>query len=148
MSVGAQHQRHSVRYITISTCGIICLWMECYRTVRSTTMTERQTNWAGNHTYSAARLHYPETIEEVQELVAGCKKLRVLGSRHSFNSIADSTEDLISLERLNSVLAFDSERRTVTVEAGIKYGQLGQQLHSVGYALHNMASLPHISVAG
>ena len=62
-------------------------------------MIESQTNWAGNYTYSAARLHYPETVEQVRELVVGASKLKVLGSRHSFNGIADSTEDLISLER-------------------------------------------------
>jgi xylitol oxidase len=111
-------------------------------------MIENQRNWAGNYTYSAARLHHPETLEQVQELVRRHSKLRVLGSRHSFNGIADSAGDLISLERFDHVVGLDHERRTVTVEAGIRYGQLGQHLHAEGYALHNMASLPHISVAG
>ena len=61
-------------------------------------MTSDQQNWAGNYTYHAARFHYPETIEELQEIVRSCTKLRVLGSRHSFNGIADSTEDIVSLE--------------------------------------------------
>jgi alditol oxidase len=111
-------------------------------------MTANQHNWAGNYTYSTTRFHYPETLEHVQELVIRCRKLRVLGSRHSFNGIADSTEDLISLEHLDHVPTFDRERRTVTVAAGIKYGQLCRHLHREGYALHNLASLPHVSVAG
>ena len=111
-------------------------------------MSEKQTNWAGNYTYSAARLHYPETVEQVQELVARSGKLKVLGSRHSFNDIADTPGDLVSLERFDHMVALDREHRTVTVDAGIKYGHLAQQLHREGYALHNMASLPHISVAG
>src|SRR5262245_60525168 len=111
-------------------------------------MTEQHRNWAGNYTFSATRVHYPETVAQVQELVAGCAKLRVLGSRHSFNAIADSTEDLLSLERFDHVVKYDGERRTATVNAGIKYGQLCRQLHAEGYALHNLASLPHISVAG
>jgi xylitol oxidase len=111
-------------------------------------MTETHYNWAGNHRFGAARVHYPETVAQVQELVARCAKLKVLGSRHSFNAIADCTEDLISLERFEHVVAIDHERRTATVDAGIKYGQLGLQLHAQGYALHNLASLPHISVAG
>ena len=111
-------------------------------------MSERQTNWAGNYTYSAARLHHPATVEQVQEIVRGSRKLRALGSRHSFNSIADTTEDLVSLAKLDRVLSLDRARGTVTVEAGIKYGQLGAYLHGAGYALHNLASLPHISVAG
>jgi alditol oxidase len=111
-------------------------------------MSERQSNWAGNYTYSAARLHYPETVEQVQALVARCDKLRALGSRHSFNSIADSTEDLISLERFDHTVAIDRERSTATVDGGVRYGELCQQLHREGYAIHNLASLPHISVAG
>jgi xylitol oxidase len=111
-------------------------------------MSEKLSNWSGHHTFGAARVHYPETVEQVQELVARCRKLRVLGSRHSFNHIADSSDDLISLEHLDHAMTFDRERSTVTVDGGIKYGQLCQPLHREGYALHNLASLPHISVAG
>ena len=59
-------------------------------------MAEIQKNWAGNYTYSATRLHRPTTMEQVQEIVSRCRKLRVIGSRHSFNGIADCTEDRIS----------------------------------------------------
>jgi len=111
-------------------------------------MTEKHSNWAGNLTYGAARLHRPNTADQVQELVARHNKLKALGSRHSFNSIADSGEDLVSLEHFDQVLAIDRDRHTVTVGAGIKYGALCEQLHGEGCALHNMASLPHISVAG
>lgn len=109
---------------------------------------ENLRNWAGNYTYSAARLHRPETVEQVQDLVRGCSRLKVLGTRHCFNDIADTTEDLVSLERFDQVLALDTERRTVTVGAGIRYGTLCGHLDRAGYALHNLASLPHISVAG
>lgn len=105
-------------------------------------------NWAGNYKYSTASLHLPESVEHVQQLVNRYNSLKVLGTRHSFNGIADSTENLISLRHLDRVLSLDNEHRTVTVEAGIKYGDLCKYLHQTGYALHNMASLPHISVAG
>ncbi len=111
-------------------------------------MTNIQKNWAGNYTYSAVRLHRPTTIDQVQDTVSRCRKLRVLGSRHSFNGIADSTEDLISLEHLNQVIALDREHHTVTIEGGVKYGPLCEYLHREGFAIHNLASLPHISVAG
>jgi xylitol oxidase len=111
-------------------------------------MLENRKNWAGNYTYSAARLHRPEALEQIQELVTRCSKLKVLGTRHSFNGIADSPEDLLSLERFDQVVALDRERRTVTVGAGVRYGQLCQYLHREGFALHNLASLPHISIAG
>jgi len=111
-------------------------------------MTDVQKNWAGNYTYSAVRLHRPTTIGQVQEIVSRSNKLRALGSRHSFNDIADSQEDLISLEHLNQVITLDRENHTVTIEGGVKYGPLCEYLHREGFALHNLASLPHISVAG
>jgi xylitol oxidase len=106
------------------------------------------TNWAGNLTYGAARVHRPETLDELRVVVAGSAKVRALGSRHSFNRIADTDADLITMERLGRVLAIDEEARTVTVEGGIRYGELALELHRRGFALHNLASLPHISVAG
>lgn len=111
-------------------------------------MIENPSTWAGNYTYRAARFYQPETLEEVQELVGRSSKLKALGTRHSFHDIADTSGDLISLERLNRVVALDRQRRTVTVEAGIRYGELARWLHGEGFALHNLASLPHISVAG
>ncbi|KIL40119.1 FAD-binding protein [Gordoniibacillus kamchatkensis] len=105
-------------------------------------------NWAGNYRYSASELHIPENVEQIQRLVARSSRIKVLGTRHSFNGIADCTGSLLSLQRLNRVLALDQTRHTVTVEAGIRYGELCQYLHNRGYALHNLASLPHITVAG
>lgn len=111
-------------------------------------MNEPQQNWARNFTYSTARWHSPKTVEQVQELVRRCRKLKALGTRHSFNGIADTAEDIISLEHFDRVVELNRERRTVTVEAGVRYGQLCRYLHEKGYALHNLASLPHISIAG
>lgn len=105
-------------------------------------------NWAANYRYTAQRLQRPETLEQLQELVRTSRKVKALGSRHSFNHIADTSDDLISLERMDRILELDPQRRTVTVEGGVRYGPLAQYLHREGYALHNMASLPHISVVG
>src|ERR671916_2490532 len=105
------------------------------------------TNWAGNYAYRAERLHRPETVEQLQETVAGAKSVRVLGSRHSFNDIADSSE-LVTPEGLPADVVFDREAGTVSFNAGLKYGELVDALGAEGVALHNLASLPHISVAG
>jgi xylitol oxidase len=104
-------------------------------------------NWAGNYAYGAERLHRPATIEQVQEIVAGAPGLRVLGSRHSFNDIADSSE-LVTLEAMPMDLVVDRAARTVSFNAAKKYGELVEALSAEGLALHNLASLPHISVAG
>jgi alditol oxidase len=105
-------------------------------------------NWAGNYTYTASRLHRPTTLEALRELVVRARAIKVLGSRHSFNGIADTEEDLVSLERFDQIGEVDPVRRTVTIGAGVRYGQLAARLQASGYALHNLASLPHISVAG
>jgi xylitol oxidase len=105
-------------------------------------------NWAGNYSYSAAAVHEPSCAEEVQELVRNSAgPLKALGSQHSFNDIADTTGTHISLSRLNSV-EIDPATNTVTVGSGVRYGELVPLLHEGGLALHNLASLPHISVAG
>jgi xylitol oxidase len=104
-------------------------------------------NWAGNITYSTDRVYSPASIAEVQDVVKRCDRLRALGSRHSFNTIADSTANQISLQHLDQI-EIDEKAHTVTVGAGIRYGQLAPVIDARGYALHNLASLPHISVAG
>jgi xylitol oxidase len=109
---------------------------------------ENDLNWAGNYRYSASELLVPENVEQIQEWVTRSTRMKVLGTRHSFNGIADCTQSLLSLQKLNQVTELDRTRNTVTVEAGIRYGELCQFLHSNGYALHNLASLPHITVAG
>lgn len=106
-----------------------------------------ETNWAGTYTYRAGKLHRPSTLEQVREIVANTPRLRVLGSRHSFTDIADSSE-LLSLDGLPADAVVDHAARTVSVSAGITYGQLARALNAEGVALHNLASLPHISVAG
>ena len=104
-------------------------------------------NWAGNYQYSTDRLHLPKTVEEARKVVKSCNQLKALGSRHSFDGIADSTGDQISLKYLDG-MTLDQKSRTVTVDAGVPYGRLAPYLDTHGYALHNLASLPHISIAG
>lgn len=106
------------------------------------------TTWAGNLTYAAARVLEPRTVEEVQEVVAAARHVRALGTRHCFNDVADTSHDLVRLERLDPAVEVDAAARTVTLSAGTRYGALARELHPQGWALHNHASLPHISVAG
>jgi xylitol oxidase len=105
-------------------------------------------NWAGNHSYRAPVIAHPAIVEELQELVAGAERIRALGSRHSFNDIADSSGTLAVLDRLDSGISIDPGNMTVTVGGGTRYGTLAAELQRRGFALHNLASLPHISIAG
>jgi xylitol oxidase len=103
------------------------------------------TNWAGNVSFASA-LERPRSVAELQELVAAAEKVRVLGTGHSFNRIADSTGTLVSVADLPKVI--EVGERGVTVSAGLRYGEITAALEAQGLALHNLGSLPHISVAG
>ncbi|HEX3682544.1 MAG TPA: D-arabinono-1,4-lactone oxidase [Bryobacteraceae bacterium] len=108
---------------------------------------QRLTNWAGNIVYGTERLEEVSSIEQAQSILRSESKLKVLGTKHCFNSIADSDSKFLSLKPMRGI-ELDASARTVAVEAGVTYGQLGPYLDNKGYALHNLASLPHISVAG
>lgn len=113
-------------------------------------MTETVTNWAGNITYAARALQRPHTLTALAALVAESAKVRVLGSGHSFNAIAEPGADgvLLSLAALPAEVDVDSSARTVRVGGGVRYAELARRVDGHGFALPNMASLPHISVAG
>lgn len=105
-------------------------------------------NWAGNYGYGALEILQPDTVAELCDIVAAAPKVRALGSRHSFNALADTSGVLVSLAGLAPNIVISAEALTVTVSAGTKYGVLAAELAREGYALHNLASLPHISIAG
>ncbi len=105
-------------------------------------------NWAGNIEYSTDQLYSAESLAEVQSYVKKQSKLKVLGTRHCFNTIADSKYSFLSLKTMDEVVSLNAEARTVTIDSGMTYGKLAPYLDSKGFALHNLASLPHISVAG
>lgn len=109
---------------------------------------DKITNWAGNLTYSTGKLTDATSVEQVKQFIQQHKKFKVLGTRHCFNNIADSHDEFLSVVQANPDVQINEAAQTVTVNAGIRYGTLAEYLHKQGYALHNLASLPHISVAG
>jgi xylitol oxidase len=104
-------------------------------------------NWAGNLEYATENLFSAKSPDEARDFIRKQPKLKVLGTRHCFNNIADSKNYFLSMREMVD-LSLDKDARTVTVDSGISYGQLAPQLEAKGYALHNLASLPHISIAG
>ncbi|MEO3872981.1 FAD-binding protein [Nonomuraea sp. B12E4] len=110
------------------------------------------TNWAGNTTFRARDVHHPTSLAELQRLVAARDRVRALGSGHSFNDVADAfgdpAGDLVVLDRMPDAVEIDRVRAQVRVPARMTYARLAPLLHEAGFALANMASLPHISVAG
>ncbi|MGW0608404.1 FAD-binding protein [Streptomyces sp. NPDC002644] len=117
---------------------------------RTTTTAAALANWAGNVVFSTTELLRPATVGELRETVAGLDRVRVLGSGHSFNTVADPGAGgaLLSLDALPAEIDVDTAARTVRVGGGVRYARLAREVHAHGLALANMASLPHISVAG
>jgi alditol oxidase len=111
-------------------------------------MTGQRTNWAGNVVFGAREVHKPASVAELQRLVAGSARIRALGTAHSFSLIADTPGGHVSVVGLPRLIEMDTDRATVRVSAGLTYAGLAPYLHARGFALRNMASLPHISVAG
>lgn len=111
-------------------------------------MQNAERNWAGNHTYAAERVLRPTSVDELAEVVAGHERVRALGSRHSFTDLADTVGTLVATDGLPGTVEIDTERAVARVGAGLRYGDLAEQLSAQGWALAAMASLPHISVAG
>ncbi|MGW7537168.1 FAD-binding protein [Amycolatopsis sp. NPDC054798] len=104
-------------------------------------------NWAGNLTYRAREIVAPRTLSEAQELVASAARVKALGSRHSFNTVADSPDGLqLDLSAVGN--APEINAATLTVGGATRYGDVVAQVHAAGYALANLASLPHITIAG
>ena len=105
-------------------------------------------NWSGTVEFQDALTASPTSLEEIRSLVSASSKIRARGSAHCFNDIADTSATSVSLANMSAEIAIDKESRTVRVPAGLKYGELAVALNERGWAIHNMASLPHISVAG
>ncbi|WP_052850553.1 FAD-binding protein [Streptomyces avicenniae] len=105
-------------------------------------------NWAGNITFGAERVHRPASLDELRQTVAGARRVRALGTGHSFNRIADTDDDQVLVDGLPRRVEVDPAAGTVTVGAGLRYAEVAAALHEAGFALANLASLPHISVAG
>jgi xylitol oxidase len=111
-------------------------------------MSEAVRNWARNVEFRAARVHRPTTVDELRRVVAEAEAVRVLGTGHSFNRIADTQGDLVLLGDMPGEVEIDAEAGTATVAAGMRLAELSARLHAAGFALPNLPSLPHISLAG
>jgi len=105
-------------------------------------------NWSGTVTFQDSKTLAPKSVDELAKIVATEARIRARGSAHCFNAMADTNAASVTFENMPQEIVIDKDRAIVSVPAGMKYGELAVALHDHGWALHNMASLPHISVAG
>lgn len=106
-----------------------------------------ETNWAGNHVYAADTIHRPANLDELRRVVTSASQLRGLGTRHTFNDVGEAAT-LVSLAGFEPNIVVDHVSMTASVSPAVRYGEFASAVHKAGMALHNMASLPHISVGG
>jgi alditol oxidase len=104
--------------------------------------------WSGTYRFTARTVIAAQTIDDVRRAVTAGGRVRALGTRHSFNDLADNGATLVTVTGIVPEPLLDETARTVTVGAGISYGALAAWLQERGWALPNLGSLPHISVAG
>jgi len=108
-------------------------------------------NWSRTHCFGATELRRPTSIGELQQsivaAVASGQGVRTIGSRHSFTDIADS-DVVVDLGALPEQFAVSPDRTSVTVSGAMTYARLASLLEPHQLAIANMASLPHLSIAG
>lgn len=105
-------------------------------------------NWSKNVDFNDRDFLQPGTLTELQESIRSNQKIRARGTAHSFNEIANTSSYAINLAKMPRLIEVNADRTSVKVAAGLTYGELAPVLHSQGWALNNLASLPHISIAG
>ncbi|WP_264029205.1 FAD-binding protein [Cellulosimicrobium sp. SH8] len=111
----------------------------------------RPANWAGNLTYSSVEVVHPLTPDALADVVRRSRRVKALGSRHSFGDVADTTGTHVVLDRYDDgrpPVVIDPVTGVASVAAGLRYGDVTRHVQAAGRAFANLASLPHISVAG
>ena len=115
-------------------------------------MADAGSTWAGTHHFGAAQFVAAQSIDEaVRAVAAGAATsapVRALGTRHSFHDLADTRGTLVTLVDVPPNPVLDEDAHIVTAGAGVRYGVLAAWLQARGWALANLGSLPHISIAG
>jgi L-gulono-1,4-lactone dehydrogenase len=113
------------------------------------------TNWGRNQVCVPAALRRPASEGELRQIVAETagasgttRRIKVVGTGHSFSSIACTNGVMVDLSAYNRVVGHDPERGTVTVEAGIALHKLSDELDRRGLALANMGDIDRQTIAG
>lgn len=107
-----------------------------------------QQNWSGTYRYAAEQFIAPTEVAELPGIIRSAPRVHALGTRHSFNALADTAGTLVDLTGLPDEVSVDEVAGTARVTAWTRYGVAAQALEEAGFALHNMGSLPHIAVGG
>src|SRR6202012_4207679 len=86
--------------------------------IGSGSVTPELRNWSGTYRFPAPTVIAARTIDEVRRAVTSAGRVRALGTRHSFNDLADNGDTLVTVTGIASEPVLDEAARTVTVGAG------------------------------
>src|SRR6478609_2906390 len=104
-------------------------------------------NWAGNQQVQPAAFEHPASEDDLVRIVkvaaAEGQTVKVVGSGHSFTGIALTEGRLVVLDRYADVLAIDTDRYEVTVQAGITLERLNLELDRRGLAMPNLGDIAY-----
>ena len=119
---------------------------------RNSQQTTRWSNWAGNQQTGTVLLSKPQTESELQQVVqsaqASGRRVKAVGSGHSFTAIAVSEEVLVDLSNYDEIVAIDKMNQTVTVQSGIQLSKLNQALYENSLAMQNLGDIAYQTIAG
>lgn len=109
-------------------------------------------NWSRYLKWNPSELCYPESENEIIQIVHKAtkqqKKIRIIGSGHSFTPLCKTDDFLISLDQYQGLIHIDKATNRATVKAGTKLHLLNELLHKEGLALENMGDINVQSIAG
>jgi FAD/FMN-containing dehydrogenase len=105
-------------------------------------------NWAGNVKFTPNEIAYPETTEDVVQLIRSGRRIRCIGTGHSWSQLAPTDDLLMATDGLNKVLSIDTVTNMATIQAGAKLEHLNLILWERGYAFSNLGSIARQSLAG
>lgn len=109
-------------------------------------------NWSQQLSWSPAELAYPESEEAivllVQRAVENGRKVRVIGSGHSFTPLVPTDDVLVSLDTFQGLVSVDRNALRAAVRGGTKLYALGELLFAAGMAMENMGDIDAQSIAG
>jgi L-gulonolactone oxidase len=119
---------------------------------RDSQQTTRWSNWAGNQQTGTVFLSKPQTESELQQVVQSAqlsgRRVKAVGSGHSFTAIAVSEEVLVDLSDYDEIVAIDKINQTVTVQSGIQLSKLNQALYENSLAMQNLGDIAYQTIAG
>lgn len=110
------------------------------------------TNWSGHVSCNPSEISYPETEEQVVEIVQKAiqnnQKIRILGRGHSFSQLVQTNDIIVCLDKLSGLIEINNDKTEATVWAGTQIKELGGLLFEHGLAQENLGDIDVQSIAG